>query len=74
MGGPDVGVEKTSMLHTKYWIPDGNVIIKISISTPHSASIGLTIISLGKGQLISECPFDVSNFPKNQRKIWQISA
>ena len=22
-----------------------------------------------KGQLISECPFDVSNFPKNQRKI-----
>ena len=21
-----------------------------------------------KGQLISECPFDVSNFPKNQQK------
>ena len=27
-----------------------------------------------KGQLISECLFDVLNFPKNQRKIWQISA
>ena len=27
------------------------------------------------GLLISECLFDVSNFPKeNQRKIWQISA
>ena len=27
-----------------------------------------------KGQLISECPFDVSNFPKKPTKIWQISA
>ena len=27
-----------------------------------------------KGQLISECLFDFLNFPKNQRKIWQISA
>ena len=27
-----------------------------------------------KGQLISECLFDDLNFPKNQRKIWQISA
>ena len=27
-----------------------------------------------QGQLISECLFDVLNFPKNQRKIWQISA
>jgi hypothetical protein len=27
-----------------------------------------------KGQLISECLFDVLNLPKNQRKIWQISA
>ena len=27
-----------------------------------------------KGQLISECLFDVLNFPKKQRKIWQISA
>ena len=26
------------------------------------------------GQLISECLFGVLNFPKNQRKIWQISA
>ena len=26
-------------------------------------------IRTSKGQLISECPFDVSNFPKNQRKI-----
>ena len=29
---------------------------------------------MAKGQLISECPFDVWNFPKNQRKIWQIST
>ena len=27
-----------------------------------------------KGQLISECLFGILNFPKNQRKIWQISA
>ena len=27
-----------------------------------------------KGQLISDCFFGVLNFPKNQRKIWQISA
>ena len=27
-----------------------------------------------KGQLISECLFDFLNFPKKQRKIWQISA
>ena len=27
-----------------------------------------------KGQLISEWLFDVLNFPKNQQKIWQISA
>ena len=27
-----------------------------------------------KGQLISECLFDVLNFPKKQPKIWQISA
>ena len=30
--------------------------------------------SLDKGQLISECIFGVLNFPKTQRKIWQISA
>ena len=29
---------------------------------------------ISKGQLISECLFDVLNFPKNQQKIWQISA
>ena len=27
-----------------------------------------------KGQLISECLFDFLNFPKNHRKIGQISA
>ena len=27
-----------------------------------------------KGQLISECIFGFLNFPKNQQKIWQISA
>ena len=27
-----------------------------------------------KGQLISECPFDVSNFPKIHQKKWQNSA
>ena len=27
-----------------------------------------------EGQLISECLFDFLNFPKNQRKIWQIST
>jgi hypothetical protein len=32
------------------------------------------IIRIIKGQLISECLFDILNFPKNQQKIWQISA
>ena len=27
-----------------------------------------------KGQLISECPFDILNFQKKPRKNWQISA
>ena len=27
-----------------------------------------------KGQLISECLWGVIDFPKNQQKIWQISA
>ena len=27
-----------------------------------------------KGQLISECLLGVIDFPKNQQKIWQISA
>ena len=31
-------------------------------------------MSVSKGQLISECIFDFLNFPKHQRKIWQISA
>ena len=30
--------------------------------------------SFTKGQLISECLFGVIDFPKKQRKIWQISA
>ena len=29
---------------------------------------------VSKGQLISECLFDILDFPKKQRKIWQISA
>ena len=29
---------------------------------------------VAKGQLISECLLGVIDFPKNQRKIWQISA
>ena len=29
----------------------------------------LEVINISKGQLISECLFDVLNFPKNQRKI-----
>ena len=29
----------------------------------------LKVINISKGQLISECLFDVLNFPKNQRKI-----
>ena len=32
------------------------------------------VYGAGKGQIISECLFDVLDFPKNQRKIWQISA
>ena len=35
----------------------------------HALSVGFP-----KGRLISECPFDVLDFPKKQRKIWQITA
>ena len=29
---------------------------------------------LTKGQIISECPLEILDFPKIPRKIWQISA
>ena len=29
--------------------------------------VGSTMITSVKGQLISECPFEVLNFPKNQQ-------
>ena len=32
------------------------------------------IPQFNEGQLILECLFDILNFPKKQRKIWQISA
>ena len=43
---------------------------------PFLATVKAFIIlgAIYKGQLISECLFDMLNFPKNQRKIWQISA
>ena len=41
--------------------------------TEELCKLGKQIVQLAnqatKGQLILECPFDVSNFPKNQRKI-----
>ena len=36
--------------------------------------IGLVQGGRSKGQLVSEWFFDFLKFPKNQRKIWQISA
>ena len=38
-----------------------------------SHSLGL-FLKILKGQLISECLLSVLDFPKNQRKFWQISA
>ena len=38
------------------------------------SEICLFKVSITKGQLISECLLGVIDFPKNQRKIWQISA
>ena len=35
---------------------------------------GFHIDVIYKGQLISECLLGVIDFPKKQRKIWQISA
>ena len=32
------------------------------------------LVPYTKGHLISELIFDILNFPKNQQKIWQISA
>ena len=37
-------------------------------------SVPLPKVFYTKGQLISECLSGVIDFPKNQRKIWQISA
>ena len=31
-------------------------------------------LKVAKGQLISECPFEILDFQKIPRKIWQISA
>ena len=31
-------------------------------------------LELAEGQLISECPFEILDFPKKTRKILQISA
>ena len=39
------------------------------ISEPAAAKLGLTAAAATKGQLISECLFDVLNFPKNNEKI-----
>ena len=36
--------------------------------------LDLDHIVISKGQLISKCLLGVIDFPKNQRKIWQISA
>ena len=44
----------------------------VNLASP-SSSQDSVIVSF-KGQLISECLFDALNFPKNHRKIWQISA
>ena len=32
------------------------------------------LLLMAKGQLISECLFDILNFPKNKQKVWKISA
>ena len=43
----------------------------------HTVNIILVVdkyYSLNKGQLISECLLGIIEFPKNHRKIWQISA
>ena len=37
-------------------------------------SLNYSKIAYFRGQIISECLFDFLNFPKNHRKIWQISA
>ena len=37
-------------------------------------TISHLIWRLLKGQIISECPLEISDFPKIPRKIWQISA
>ena len=37
-------------------------------------SLDLNFSVDSKGQLISECLFGVLNFPKHQRKLWQIPA
>ena len=39
-----------------------------------AVSVKLMMSQNPEGQLISEYLFDFSNLPKNQQKIWQISA
>ena len=51
-------------------------IAKVMVQQEILNAIGKSPDDMAKGQLISECLFDqcLLNFPKNQRKIWQISA
>ena len=56
----DVAVEKTSMLHTKHWIPDGNVIMKISAHC--------TVLHRGTKGVFWKLVFAISNW------IWNLHA
>ena len=49
-------------------------IAKVMVQQEILNAIGKSPDDMAKGQLISECLFDDLNFPKKQRKIWQISA
>ena len=46
--------------------------IKVSYLCFYNILIQFSLYS--KGQIISECPLEILDFPKIPRKIWQISA
>ena len=62
------------LLMSKEHLQRGKNEYAVSRQDSSEMSSGNFVFSLPKGQLISECLVDVLNFPKNQRKIWQISA
>ena len=64
-----------SIMHLIIWPVSNYLAISRKIKAETHMTDHLQFYRVGKGQVISEYKFDVSNFPKNNnQKIWWISA